>query len=64
MTSGYYLKATVYGDNINNLAELKNVIHRHVRNIRPDMLRATVENALMRFNLLSENGESHIEHEL
>lgn len=59
-----YLKSTVYGDNPHNLAELKDAIHRHVRNIPPDMLRATVENAVLRFNLLSENGGRHIEHAL
>lgn len=57
-----YLKSIVYGDNITNLVELKNAIHRHVRNISPDMLRSAVENAILRFNLLSENGGYHIEH--
>lgn len=59
-----YLKAIVYGDNITNLVKLKNAIHRHVRNISPDMLRSAVENAILRFNLLSENGGCHIEHAL
>ena len=58
------LKSIVYGDKLNSLAELKAMIYRDACNIPPDMLRATIKNAVMRFNLLSENGCHHIEHAL
>ena len=57
-------KNNVCGDNLNNLTELKDVTHRHDRNISHDMLRATVEIDAMLFNLFSENGGYHIEHTL
>ena len=59
-----YLKSTVHGDNLNYLVELKDAIHWHVCNISPDMQRATVKNAVIWFNLLSENGGRHVEHAL
>ena len=36
-------------------------MHRHIHNIPPDILRASVEIAAIRFNLLSENVGRHIE---
>lgn len=45
-----YLTRRVYSSNINNLAELTPAIHEHVRTIPSDVLRATVENVVMRFN--------------
>ena len=46
------------------MAESKDIMHWHVLNIPPDMLRAMIKNAVMRFNLLSENGCHHIEYAL
>ena len=56
-----YFKSTVYGDNLNNLAELKDGIQIHFCNFLPGVLRAIVENEVMRFNLLLKNGRGHIE---
>ena len=63
MIFGYrVISNTFYGDNLNNLEELKGATHKHVRNIFLGMLRATVENVAIRFNLLSKNGGHRTEH--
>ena len=64
LSKKHYLWCYIWWDNINNLMELKDVTHRHVHNIPPNMLRATVGNAVIQFNLLSENGGHHTEHAL
>ena len=66
VTFGYEVisKALFFGDNLTNLAELKNAMHRHAHNIPSDMLTATVKNAVMQCYLVLENGELHIEHAL
>ena len=44
--------------------ELKDAIHRQVCNILPNIPRLDVKNAIMRFKLISGNGECHIEQAL
>lgn len=58
----HYFKSKVYGGNLFNSEKLKDSIYRHVCNIPPDMLRANVEKAEVRFHLHSENGGRHIVH--
>ncbi|GBL84849.1 hypothetical protein AVEN_93874-1 [Araneus ventricosus] len=57
-----YLKDIVYGGPIANLAELKNRITQHIHNITTETLRYVVEHAVLRFQLIRENGGKHIEH--
>ncbi|GBM76509.1 hypothetical protein AVEN_102294-1 [Araneus ventricosus] len=57
-----YLKDVVYGGPIANLAELKNRIKQHIHNITTETLRSVVEHALLRFQLIGENGGQYIEH--
>ncbi|GBM50112.1 hypothetical protein AVEN_242251-1 [Araneus ventricosus] len=57
-----YLKDVVYGGPIANLAELKNRITQHIHNITTETLRSVVEHAVLRFQLIGENGGQHIEH--
>ncbi|GBN11659.1 hypothetical protein AVEN_102859-1 [Araneus ventricosus] len=57
-----YLKDVVYGGPIANLAELKNRIMRHIHNITTETLQSVVEHAVLRFQLIGENGGQHIEH--
>ena len=59
-----YFKSIVYGDTLNSLAKSKDAIHMYVRNISPDLLRATADNAVMCINFLSDIGRHHIEHVL
>ena len=48
---------TLYGDKLNNLQELKGEIYRSYK-ILPHMLKATIENAVMSINILSDNGRN------
>ncbi|GBM30839.1 hypothetical protein AVEN_18696-1 [Araneus ventricosus] len=57
-----YLKDVVYGSLIANLAEMKNRIAQHVHNITTETLRSVVEHAVLRFQLIGDNGGQHIEH--
>ncbi|GBM95628.1 hypothetical protein AVEN_256427-1 [Araneus ventricosus] len=57
-----YVKDVVYGGPIANLAELKNRITQHIHNITIETLRSVVEHAVLRFQLIGENGGQHIEH--
>ncbi|GBM41721.1 hypothetical protein AVEN_220976-1 [Araneus ventricosus] len=57
-----YLAVVVYGVLIANLAELKNRITQHIHNITTETLRSVVEHAILRFQLIGENGGEHIEH--
>lgn len=43
--SSALLVSAVHGNYINNLAQLTDVIHRHVCKIQPDMVRGTLENS-------------------
>ncbi|GBM68323.1 hypothetical protein AVEN_247076-1 [Araneus ventricosus] len=56
------LKDAVYKGPIANLAELKNCIMQHIYNITNETLRSVVEHAVLRFQLIGENGGQHIEH--
>ncbi|GBL82021.1 hypothetical protein AVEN_50595-1 [Araneus ventricosus] len=57
-----YLKDVVYWGPIANLAELKNRIPQHIHNITTETLRSVAEHAVLRFQLVAENGGQHIEH--
>ncbi|GBO39884.1 hypothetical protein AVEN_501-1 [Araneus ventricosus] len=57
-----YLKDVAYGGLIVNLAELKNRIMQQIHNITAEILRSVVEHAVLRFQLIGENGGQHIEH--
>ncbi|GBN43390.1 hypothetical protein AVEN_138006-1 [Araneus ventricosus] len=57
-----YVKDVVYGLPIPNLAELKNRITQHFHNITTETLRSVVEHAVLRLQLIGENGDQHIEH--
>ena len=58
---GYLIRA-VYYENLKNLSELKDAIRQYVCSILSGMLRATVENILMQFQLLSENSGRNMKH--
>ncbi|GBN61204.1 hypothetical protein AVEN_71519-1 [Araneus ventricosus] len=55
-----YLKDIVYGGPIANLAELKNHTKQDIHNITTETLRSVVEHAVLRFQLIGENGGQHI----
>ncbi|GBM08385.1 hypothetical protein AVEN_108380-1 [Araneus ventricosus] len=57
-----YLKDVVYGGPNANLTELKNRITQHIHNIATETLRSVVEHAVLRFQLIGENGGQHSEH--
>ncbi|GBO25004.1 hypothetical protein AVEN_2969-1, partial [Araneus ventricosus] len=57
-----HLKDVVYGGPIANLAELKNHITQHIHNIATETFRYVVELAVLRFQIIGENGGQHIEH--
>ncbi|GBO00911.1 hypothetical protein AVEN_86610-1 [Araneus ventricosus] len=57
-----YLEDVVYGGPIANLAELKNRIKQDIHNITTETLRSVVEHAVLRFQLIGENGGQHTEH--
>ncbi|GBM96917.1 hypothetical protein AVEN_105156-1 [Araneus ventricosus] len=57
-----YLKDVVYGGPILNLAELKNRITQHIYNITTETLQSVLLHAVLRFQLIGENGGQHIEH--
>ncbi|GBM18011.1 hypothetical protein AVEN_238403-1 [Araneus ventricosus] len=57
-----YLKDVVYGGPMANLAELKKRITQHIHNITIETLRSVVEHAVLRFQLIGENGGQHMEH--
>ncbi|GBN26036.1 hypothetical protein AVEN_86876-1 [Araneus ventricosus] len=59
-----YLRDVVYRGPIANLAELKSRITQHIHNITTETLRSVVEHAVLRFQLIGENGGQHIEHSL
>ncbi|GBN95482.1 hypothetical protein AVEN_183246-1 [Araneus ventricosus] len=54
-----YLKDVVYGGPIANLDELKNRITQHIHNITTETLRSVVELAVLRFQIIVENGIEH-----
>ncbi|GBM81046.1 hypothetical protein AVEN_56752-1 [Araneus ventricosus] len=56
-----YLKDVLYGVPIANLVELKNSITQHIHNITTETLRSIVEHAVLRFQLVGENGGQYIE---
>ncbi|GBM11634.1 hypothetical protein AVEN_16948-1 [Araneus ventricosus] len=56
-----YLK-DVYGGTIANLAGFKNRIKQYNHNITTEALRSVEEHAVLRFQLIGENGGHHIEH--
>ena len=55
-----YLKDRVYQGHVRSLPDLKASIQRHVAQISPDMLRATVDHAVLRMQHVAELG-GHIE---
>ncbi|GBL81301.1 hypothetical protein AVEN_143618-1 [Araneus ventricosus] len=57
-----YLKDVVYGGPIANLAELKHRITQRIHNITTETLRCVGEHAVLRFQLIGENGGQHIKH--
>ncbi|GBM29951.1 hypothetical protein AVEN_167431-1 [Araneus ventricosus] len=60
-----YLKDVVYGDpiaNVRPIPELRNRITEHIHNITTETLRSVVEHAVLRFQLIGENDDQHIEH--
>ncbi|GBM36093.1 hypothetical protein AVEN_179092-1 [Araneus ventricosus] len=57
-----YLKDVVYGGPITNLAELENRITQQIHNITTETFRCVVEHAVLRFQLIEENGGQNIEH--
>ena len=54
----------IYRDLITYLSDLKESVERHARNIPQFMLPTTVEYEILRFQVLADNGEHHIEHVL
>ncbi|GBM81473.1 hypothetical protein AVEN_163631-1 [Araneus ventricosus] len=56
-----YLKGAVYGGPIANLTELKNRITQRIHNITTETLRSVMEHAVLRFQLIEENGGQYIE---
>ena len=56
-----YLKDRVYQGNVRTLADLKTNIIRHVTSISPEMLRATVDHAVLRFQHVIQEDGCHIE---
>ncbi|GBL94007.1 hypothetical protein AVEN_76723-1 [Araneus ventricosus] len=56
-----YLKDVMYDGPIPKLAELKNLITQHIHNITTETLRSIMEHAVLRFQLIEENGRQHIE---
>ena len=59
-----YLKDKVYRGNIRNLAELKNQILLHARNIGSDQLHAAVDHVITRCHMLVLKQGDHIENHL
>ena len=59
-----YLKDVVFSTLIVHLAKLKPRIAKHILNVIPETLRAVVEHAVSRFQLLLENGGQRTEHVL
>lgn len=57
-----FLKDRVYQGSVTNEAELKASIVRHVSLIHPDMLRAVVEHAIVRFQHIVDRQGMHVEH--
>ncbi|GBN36732.1 hypothetical protein AVEN_26635-1 [Araneus ventricosus] len=57
-----YLRDVVYGGPIANVAQLKNRITQHIHNINTETLQSVVKHAVLRFQLIVENGGQHIEH--
>lgn len=56
-----YLKNVVYSGRIQNLADLKASITHHIHCISTYTLRSVVEHAVLRFQLVAEQGGGHIE---
>ena len=54
----------VYRDPITSLYDLKESIECHVRKIPQFILLLTVEHAILRFQMVEDNGGRHIEHVL
>ena len=59
-----YLKPMVYLDPITSLSDLKESIEYHMLNIPKFTLLSTVEYAILRFQMVADNGGRHIEHDL
>ncbi|GFT35979.1 uncharacterized protein TNCV_4342891 [Trichonephila clavipes] len=57
-----FLNDSVYSRGIRDLPDLKNSIIRHVAEIPCELLRATIENAIMRFQHVIDVNGTHIEH--
>ena len=54
----------VYRDPITSLPDHKESIERHVHNIPQFMLLSTIEHAILRFQMVVDNGRRHIKHVL
>ncbi|GFX97457.1 uncharacterized protein TNCV_2840171 [Trichonephila clavipes] len=57
-----HLKQLVSCDQPRTLPDLKDSISRHVLNISQNTLRSTVENAILRFQIVAENDGHNVEH--
>lgn len=57
-----HLKDMVYRERHASVADLKSSIKRHVRCVTPEILNATVDHAVLRFQHVVASGGSHIEH--
>ncbi|GFX76201.1 uncharacterized protein TNCV_2145051 [Trichonephila clavipes] len=57
-----YLKSRVYLSGPSSLSELKDVIHREVSSIHPDMLHSAVAGFVTRLECLLPCGGGHVEH--
>ena len=55
-----YFKAMVHRDPISSLSDFEESIEHHVRNIPLFMQLSTVEPAILRFEMVADNGGCHI----
>ncbi|GFW87737.1 transposable element tc3 transposase [Trichonephila clavipes] len=56
-----HLRQLVSCDQPRTLSNLKDCIYRHVLNISHNTLRSTVEHAMLRFQIVAENDDHHVE---
>ncbi|GFW41161.1 uncharacterized protein TNCV_842011 [Trichonephila clavipes] len=59
---GRFLKDSIYSGGIKTLPDLKASIIRHVAEIPRELLRAIIENAIMRFQHVIDVNKAHTEH--
>ena len=61
LSSGEFKKKHVYRGSMRTIPERKASINGHVTSINPEMLRATFEHTITRFEHVIESNEMHIE---